>query len=124
MQYIADRVLVMYLGQVVESARSKRSTTAPRHPYTRALLDSRLTTNPADRIEKPPLAGDPPNPINPPSGCRFRTRCPFAEAVCETRMPRLGAWDGDRDRSPRRLPHGRIPARATARPALESRAVH
>ncbi len=95
-QYIADRVLVMYLGQVVELGPVDAIYDAPRHPYTRALLDCRLTTNPADRIDTPPLVGDPPNPVDPPSGCRFRTRCSHAEPVCETRMPRLGAWDGDR----------------------------
>ena len=94
-QYIADRVLVMYLGQVVELGPVASIYSAPRHPYTAALLECRLTTNPADRIDTPPLVGDPPNPINPPSGCRFRTRCPHAEAVCEARMPRLGEWNND-----------------------------
>jgi oligopeptide/dipeptide ABC transporter ATP-binding protein len=48
--------------------------------------------DPARRIEEPPIIGDPPSPINPPSGCRFRTRCPFAEPVCEARAPMLGDW--------------------------------
>jgi peptide/nickel transport system ATP-binding protein len=94
-QYIADRVLVMYLGQVVELGPVASIYDSPRHPYTAALLECRLTTNPADRIETPPLVGDPPNPINPPSGCRFRTRCPHAEPICEAEMPRLGRWGGD-----------------------------
>jgi peptide/nickel transport system ATP-binding protein len=64
----------------------------PKHPYTRALLDSRLAVDPLDRIETAPLTGDPPNPINPPSGCRFRTRCPFAEEICATTTPHLGEW--------------------------------
>jgi peptide/nickel transport system ATP-binding protein len=50
--------------------------------------------DPARRIEEPPITGDPPNPIDPPSGCRFHTRCPFAESVCETSDPVLGAWEG------------------------------
>jgi peptide/nickel transport system ATP-binding protein len=95
-QYISDRVMVMYLGQVVELGPVAAVYGAPRHPYTAALLECRLTVDPADRIETPPLVGDPPNPINPPSGCRFRTRCRYAEAICEQQMPRLGAWNGDR----------------------------
>jgi peptide/nickel transport system ATP-binding protein len=91
-QYISDRVLVMYLGQVVEIGPVEEIYERPKHPYTRALLASRLSMNPDERTDDPPLTGDPPNPINPPSGCRFRTRCPFAEDVCAARAPRLGAW--------------------------------
>jgi peptide/nickel transport system ATP-binding protein len=82
----------MYLGQVVEIGPVDAIYAQPRHPYTRALLDSRLTMNPDDRIDDPPLVGDPPNPIDPPSGCRFRTRCAFAEDVCAAQAPALGAW--------------------------------
>jgi peptide/nickel transport system ATP-binding protein len=91
-QYIADRVMVMYLGQVVEIGPSEAIYRQPKHPYTRALLDSRLALDPDDRVEAAPLSGDPPNPINPPSGCRFRTRCRFAEDVCAAREPLLGQW--------------------------------
>ena len=91
-QYISDRVLVMYLGQLVEIGPADAIYTKPKHPYTRALLDSRLAVDPLDRVETAPLSGDPPNPINPPSGCRFRTRCAFAEEVCATRAPVLGEW--------------------------------
>jgi peptide/nickel transport system ATP-binding protein len=56
------------------------------------LLESRLAVDPRDRIETPPLTGDPPNPIAPPSGCRFRTRCAFAEEICADRSPTLGGW--------------------------------
>jgi oligopeptide/dipeptide ABC transporter ATP-binding protein len=76
-------------GQVVEIGPVDDICSNPQHRYTTALLNSRLSMNPAERVEVPPLAGDPPNPINPPSGCRFRTRCPFAEAVCETKVPTL-----------------------------------
>jgi peptide/nickel transport system ATP-binding protein len=89
-QYISDRVLVMYLGQIVEIGPVEAIYNSPRHPYSKALLDSRLGMDPGERIDEPPIIGDPPNPINPPSGCRFRTRCPFAEAVCEAAVPLLG----------------------------------
>src|SRR6516165_8521410 len=93
-QYISDRVLVMYLGRLVEIGPIEEIFERPLHPYTRALLASRPAMNPARRIEEPPITGDPPNPIDPPSGCRFHTRCPFAETVCETTDPALGAWQG------------------------------
>ncbi len=91
-RYVSDRVLVMYLGRVVELGPSEAIFTRPLHPYTRALFGSRPSMDPANRIEEPPITGDPPSPIDPPSGCRFHTRCPFAEAVCEQRSPELGAW--------------------------------
>jgi peptide/nickel transport system ATP-binding protein len=92
-RYISDRVLVMYLGQVVELGPAAEVFARARHPYTRALLGSRLSMDAGRRIEAPPLVGDPPSPIDPPSGCRFRTRCPHAESVCEARMPTLGHWE-------------------------------
>ncbi|MEM7251772.1 MAG: oligopeptide/dipeptide ABC transporter ATP-binding protein [Pseudomonadota bacterium] len=88
-QYVSDRVLVMYLGEVVELGPVDDIYADPKHPYTAALLASRLSMDPQDRIEEPPIVGDPPNPISPPSGCRFRTRCRFAEDVCTTTPPRL-----------------------------------
>ena len=90
-QYISDRVLVMYLGQIIEVGPVDSIYQRPRHPYTKALLDSRASMNPDERIDEPPLTGDPPSPIDPPSGCRFRTRCAFAEDVCAARVPTLGA---------------------------------
>jgi peptide/nickel transport system ATP-binding protein len=90
-QYVSDRVLVMYLGKVVEYGPVDEIYHRPRHPYTQALLASRPSMNPDVRIEQPPISGDPPNPIAPPSGCRFRTRCAFAEGVCERVEPRLTA---------------------------------
>ena len=88
-RYISDRVLVMYLGKVVELGPVDSIFSAPRHPYTRALLASQPTMDPTRRIEEPPVTGDPPNPIDPPSGCRFHTRCSFAEALCSTKEPDL-----------------------------------
>ncbi len=87
--YLADRVMVMYLGQVVEIGPVEALYGAPRHPYTRALLSAVPSMDPAHRTERSPLAGDPPNPINPPSGCRFRDRCPHAQPVCAATAPQL-----------------------------------
>ena len=93
-RYLSDRVLVMYLGRVVELGPVEAIFDQPQHPYTRALLASRPSMDPARRIEEPPITGDPPNPIDPPSGCRFHTRCPFAEAVCMSKEPMLDSWQG------------------------------
>ncbi len=88
-QYLCDRVMVMYLGQVVEIGPVDQIYNAARHPYTQALLSAVPSMDPAHRTALPPLAGDPPNPINPPAGCRFRDRCPHAEAVCSSTSPVL-----------------------------------
>ena len=93
-RYMSDRVMVMYLGQVVELGESEALFESPRHPYTRALLSSIPSMDPDRRTEVPPLAGDPPNPINPPSGCRFHTRCPQAQPVCAQRVPVLSSSGG------------------------------
>jgi peptide/nickel transport system ATP-binding protein len=81
-RYISDRVMVMYLGEVVEIGPVEAIYQQSRHPYTRALLAAMPSMDPDRRTEHAPLAGDPPNPINPPAGCRFHTRCPFAEPAC------------------------------------------
>jgi peptide/nickel transport system ATP-binding protein len=88
-RYMCDRVMVMYLGQVVELGDSEQLFKDPRHPYTRALLSSIPAMDPDQRTDQPPLAGDPPNPINPPSGCRFHTRCAHAQPLCAEREPVL-----------------------------------
>ncbi len=93
-RFISDRVMVMYLGQVVEIGESEALFGQPQHPYTRALLSSIPSMDPDQRTQEPPLAGDPPNPINPPSGCRFHTRCAMATEVCAQRAPRLIAPAG------------------------------
>ncbi|NMG40355.1 ATP-binding cassette domain-containing protein [Chelativorans sp. ZYF759] len=92
-RYISDRVLVMYLGEVVEIGPVDEMWANPRHPYTAALLASMPTLDPDARTQEAPLAGDPPNPIDPPAGCRFHTRCPFAEEICASTRPRLSTVD-------------------------------
>lgn len=93
-RYLSDRVLVMYLGRVVELGPVEAIYAQPAHPYTRALLASQPSMDPGRRIEEPPITDDPPNPIAPPPGCRFHTRCPFAEPVCTTVDPPLTLWTG------------------------------
>ena len=88
-RYMCDRVMVMYLGQVVEMGPSEAIFENPRHPYTQALLRSIPAMDPEHRTETPPLAGDPPNPINPPSGCRFHPRCAQARPECAQQVPLL-----------------------------------
>jgi peptide/nickel transport system ATP-binding protein len=87
--FLSDRVMVMYLGKIVEIGSVVDVYDDTRHPYTKALLSSRPTFDPASRTMAAPLAGDPPSPMNPPSGCRFRTRCPIAQAICAEREPAL-----------------------------------
>jgi len=86
-RYVSDRVMVMYLGQVSEIGPSDALYEHPQHPYTRALLSSIPSMDPDHRTEVAALAGDPPNPINPPSGCRFHPRCAMAAPVCSQRVP-------------------------------------
>ncbi len=92
--YICDEVMVMYLGQVIEIGPVEQIYGSPAHPYTRALLSAVPSMDPANRTMQPPLVGDPPNPINPPPGCRFRARCPHAEPVCGERSPVLAPVAG------------------------------
>jgi peptide/nickel transport system ATP-binding protein len=90
-RYVSDRVVVMYLGKIMEIGPVESVYGAPAHPYTKALIASRLTMNPRQRMSAPPISGDPPSPINPPPGCRFSSRCAIAEQICRTREPVLGA---------------------------------
>jgi len=87
--YMSDDVMVMYLGQVVEKGPVDRIFSHPAHPYTQALLSAIPSMDPAKRTTKPPLEGDPPNPINPPLGCRFQDRCPFVKELCKGASPAL-----------------------------------
>lgn len=90
-RYVSDRVMVMYLGQVAEIGAAEALYDTPLHPYSRALLSSMPSMDPDNRTLEPALTGDPPNPIDPPPGCRFHTRCPVAAAVCASRVPDLVA---------------------------------
>ena len=84
-RYFSDRVLVMYLGKIVESAPTSELWASAKHPYTRALLAA--VPDPARRKQAAPISGDLPSPHNPPSGCRFHTRCPLATDLCRERAP-------------------------------------
>jgi peptide/nickel transport system ATP-binding protein len=94
-QYISDEVMVMYLGKIVEMGPVQSVYEQPAHPYTRALLASMPSMDPRRRTQAAPIVGDPPSPIDPPSGCRFRTRCPHAVAACTETEPLLRAAGAD-----------------------------
>ncbi|HVE50928.1 MAG TPA: ABC transporter ATP-binding protein [Casimicrobiaceae bacterium] len=81
-RYMSDRVMVMYLGKIAEMGRAESIFTGARHPYTRALFSAMPSMDPDRRTLVPPLIGDPPNPIDPLPGCRFKGRCAHAEEVC------------------------------------------
>jgi peptide/nickel transport system ATP-binding protein len=116
-RYISDRVMVMYLGKVMEIGPVDHLYREPQHPYTQALLSAMPSMDPRRRTVKAPLTGEPPNPIRPPSGCRFRTRCPFAEAVCETASPALLAPPGEKLRAV--ACHMRVPGSGHSRAVRE-----
>jgi oligopeptide/dipeptide ABC transporter ATP-binding protein len=90
-RHVSDRIVVMYLGKLMEVSPSEELYDKPIHPYTTALLGAIPIPDPAENRlrERPLLTGEPPNPINPPSGCRFRTRCPRAMDICSEVEPQL-----------------------------------
>jgi oligopeptide transport system ATP-binding protein len=92
-EYISDRVAVMYLGEIVETGTSGELYQHPLHPYTHALLSSVPTLEPVKKKSRIVLPGDVPSPLNPPKGCRFHPRCPLAKDVCRTVVPRPLMFD-------------------------------
>ena len=88
-RHVADRVAVMYLGQIVEEAATDELFANPKHPYTRGLLAAVPSVHPARRMERVPVLGDVPSPSSPPKGCRFHTRCPDVFDRCREDAPEL-----------------------------------
>jgi oligopeptide/dipeptide ABC transporter ATP-binding protein len=98
LRLIADSVMVLYLGAVMEAAPTEQLYTAPSHPYTQALLSATLSTDPNVRRRREELIGEIPSPINLPNGCLFKGRCPLAIDACRTARPPMIAVKSDRHR--------------------------
>ena len=88
-EYMSDRVAVMYLGRIVEIARKETLFRAAQHPYTRALLEAVPVPDPSRKRRTLTVGGDPPSPIAPPPGCAFHPRCRYRQAVCSEKTPEL-----------------------------------
>ncbi|MFN8547752.1 MAG: dipeptide ABC transporter ATP-binding protein [Candidatus Eisenbacteria bacterium] len=93
-EYLSDRVAIMYLGRIVEEGDRETLFSAPRHPYTRALMDAMPIPDPARRRTRAPLQGEAPSPLDPPPGCAFHPRCPHAIAQCKLAVPPLEPLKG------------------------------
>jgi peptide/nickel transport system ATP-binding protein len=95
-RHVSDHIAVMYLGKLMEVSPARELYTKPMHPYTEALLEAIPIPDPEEnsRRERNVLSGEPPNPINPPSGCRFHTRCPHATEICRAVEPPLAEYAG------------------------------
>jgi len=93
-KHISDDIAVMYLGRIVEYADSEELYAAPLHPYTQALISAIPIPDPSRKRKRFLLPGDVPSPANPPSGCHFHPRCPFAMAICKTAFPQLRSVAG------------------------------
>ena len=86
-QHVSDRIAVMYLGKIVELAEADELVSSPKHPYTEALLSAVPVPDPTVKTQRILLKGDVPSPVDPPSGCRFHTRCPYKEDLCDQEDP-------------------------------------
>ncbi|MCZ4280557.1 dipeptide ABC transporter ATP-binding protein [Kiloniella laminariae] len=98
-RHISNRIMVLYLGRMMELADRDQIYSDPLHPYTKALISAVPIPDPKVERNKEHIAlkGDLPSPLNPPSGCVFRTRCPFAKEICATDVPELKVYDGKRE---------------------------
>jgi oligopeptide/dipeptide ABC transporter ATP-binding protein len=94
-RHVCDRVAVMYLGRIVETAPTAELFNNPRHPYTQGLLKAVPRLVPGRASQAPAMVGDPPSPIDPPTGCRFHPRCPLAQPVCSVDDPQLAAGNDE-----------------------------
>ena len=88
-QHVSDRIAVMYLGKIVELAEADELISSPKHPYTEALLSAVPVPDPTVKTNRILLKGDVPSPVDPPSGCRFHTRCPYKEDLCTQEEPSM-----------------------------------
>jgi oligopeptide/dipeptide ABC transporter ATP-binding protein len=88
-EHISHRIAVMYLGRIVEYADTRSIFTRPQHPYTEALMSAVPVPDPSIKRKKRVVQGDVPSPVNPPAGCHFHTRCPYAVARCKIEVPLL-----------------------------------
>jgi oligopeptide/dipeptide ABC transporter ATP-binding protein len=116
-RHISDRTVVMYLGRFVEEAPTAALFDTPRHPYTRALLAAIPTMDPRTRRHRVVVPGEVPSAANPPSGCRFHTRCPIVEEICRREEPPLIDLGGGHRAACHFAEKGAVPAEPASRPA-------
>ena len=93
-RHVADRVAVMYLGRIIETGPTEAVFDSPEHPYTAALMSAAPKLHAEQRGERILLTGEVPSPLNPPSGCRFRTRCAHATDICAQQRPSVSDLQG------------------------------